>query len=309
MDKHEHPEFTLINGDCVKAIVEIPENSVDLQVFSPPFASLYTYSSHIEDMGNSRDSDAEFLLHYNFLAPELTRILKPGHICAMHIADVPRLKEAHGYIGAYDLMGDLIRIHEKHGLHFVRRWTVNKNPQAQSILHHSSTLTFTQFEKDSRESAAALADYVVIFKKPGKLPDYVPVVPEATREEWIEWANPTWYGHHETVKCPNCKQVIIQGISQTDTLNKECVRTEKDEIHLCPLQLPLIDRIVRLYTNKGETVFTPFLGIGSEVYQSVLRHRKGIGIELKKEYYDQAIVNCLRAVKERDEQQEMFILK
>lgn len=289
----EHAEFTLHRGDCVSVMHEkIASESMDLSIFSPPFSSLYAYSSHDEDMGNSRDGDDEFLLHFEFAVPELFRVMKPGTNTCVHVADVARQKEAHGYIGFYDLMGDIIRMFERHGFIPLRRWTVNKNPQAQSIIHHSSTLTFTNFEKDSRGSSAALADYIVVFRKPGKA---TPVTPEATRDEWIEWANPTWYGAHEK----------SGGIRETDTLNTLAARSGNDERHICPLQLGLIDRLVRLYSNRGETVFTPFLGIGSEVYQSLLRGRRGVGVELKEEYFREAVNNCQEAIRLRDAQMRL----
>jgi len=293
--KIEKGEYTLFNGDCIPVMSnEIDPNSIDLSVFSPPFASLYTYSSEIEDMGNSRESDDEFLLHYEFSIDPLFKIMKAGANVCVHIADIPRLKEQHGYIGCYDLMGDIIRMMERHGFIFYRRWTINKNPQAQSILHHSITLTFTNFEKDSRQSAAALADYLLVFKKPGIHPSQVH--PQATRDEWIEWANPTWYGKHERAT----------GIAETDTLNKEAARCGNDERHICPLQLPLIERLVRLYSNPGEMVFTPFMGIGSEIYTALKWKRRAIGIELKKEWFDEACLNAEKAIYERDAQLEMF---
>jgi DNA modification methylase len=273
----DNSEYQLHLGDCVKTMHDlIPDNCMDLSVFSPPFSSLYSYSSHIEDMGNSRDSDDEFLLHFEFSVFELFRIMKPGTNTCIHLSDVPRLKEHHGYIGFYDLSGDVIRIMIKYGFIPYRRWTINKNPQSQSIRTHTSTLSFTQFEKDSMQSSAGLPDYLIVFKKPG---EHKQIKPEATRNEWIEWANPTWYGAHESVICPNCKQTIIKGISETDTLNVRSARVEQDERHICPLQLQLIDRVVRLYSEKGDIVFTPF---------------------------NQAEINCKRAVKLRDEQMEMF---
>ncbi len=299
LDKHEHPEFTMFHGDCIPVMRDdMNPNSVDLAIFSPPFSQLYAYNSSDSDMGNSKDhsSDDEFLLHFDFAIDPLFKTMKPGCNVCVHCADLPRLKEQHGYIGAYDFPGDLIRIMEKHGFIYYRRWTINKNPQSQSIRHHSITLTFTQFEKDSRQSAAALADYVLVFRKPGIA---VPVKPQCSRDEWIEWANPTWYGKHES----------SMGIQETDTLNTRAAKCDNDERHICPLQLSLIDRLVRLYTNEGETVFTPFMGIGSEVYQSLLRKRHGVGIELKKEWFHESIKNALGAIKQRDAQLSLFSME
>ena len=284
-------ECIIYKGDCIEIMPTLKPESMDLSIFSPPFSSLFAYSSNIEDIGNSRESDDEFLLHYEFSIKPLFDLMKPGCNVCVHVADVPRLKESHGYVGAYDLSGDIIKLMEKYGFYYYRRWTINKNPQSQSIRNHSITLTFAQFEKDSRQSSAALADYILVFKKPGKA---VPVKPQMDRNEWIECANPTWYGIHENKGC---------GIKETDTLNTR--KGPNDVVHICPLQLGLIDRLVRLYTNEGETVFTPFMGIGSEVYQSLLRKRKGVGIELKKEWFEQSKVNVKRAIDKRDAQGEL----
>ena len=288
-------ECEIHHGDSIEVMPRLKENSMSLAVFSPPFSSLFAYSSNIEDIGNSRESDDEFLLHYEFSIPPLFDLIKPGCNVCVHVADVPRLKESHGYVGAYDLSGEIIKLMEKYGFYYYRRWTVNKNPQSQSIRNHSITLTFAQFEKDSRQSSAALADYILVFKnkKAGKA---VPVIPQMTRDEWIECANPTWYGIHENKDW---------GIKETDTLNTR--KSEGDMVHICPLQLGLISRLVRLYSNEGETVFTPFMGIGSEVYQSLLLKRKAVGIELKDEWFNQSVVNAKRAIYKRDAQGELAL--
>lgn len=262
-------------GDTCEITPEMDENSVDFSICSPPFASLYTYTNSERDMGNSKDED-EFFSHYRFLLPHWLRVLKPGRLAAVHVAQVPAMLSRDGYIGLKDFRGRVVAEHVAAGWIFHGEICVDKNPQAQAIRTKAKGLTFTQLEKDASWMRPALADYILLFRKPGE--NAVAVKPSVTREQWIEYARPCWYG-----------------IRETHTLNVAEARDEKDERHICPLQLDLIDRAVRLWSNEGEIVFSPFGGIGSEGYQALINGRRYIGNELKAQYWKVAIQNLRRA--------------
>lgn len=278
------PDYTLMLGDSCERLAEVADNHVDLSIYSPPFSSLYVYSPSARDIGNCSSLD-EFIAHYRFVIDHVFRVTKPGRLSAVHIAQVTSTQTTHGFQGLFDIRGAVIAAHIAAGWHYYGDFTVDKNPQAQAIRTHSKALLFVQMEKDSTWSRPALADYVLIFRKPGD--NAVPVTPvasgEVTREDWITWASPCWYD-----------------IRETATLNAAAGRDQADERHICPLQLPLIDRAVRLWSNPGELVLSPFMGIGSEGYQSVLRRRRFVGVELKPSYFAAAVANLARAVTERD---------
>jgi DNA modification methylase len=256
----------------------LEEESIDLSVFSPPFASLYTYSSSERDLGNSKDYE-QFFDGFAFLIRELLRATKQGRIAAVHCQDLSTTKATHGVIGLRDFPGDIIRAFVKEGWIYDGRVTIDKDPQAQAIRTHSKALLFVQLEKDSTWSRPAMADYIVRFRKPGD--NAVQVKPDLTRNEWILWARPIW-----------------QDIDESDTLNTALAREEKDERHICPLQLGTIERCVRLWSNPGEVVLSPFAGIGSEGVQSLKLGRKFIGCELKESYYKTACRNLASACKQ-----------
>lgn len=267
-------------GDVIDTIKLIEDESIDMQIFSPPFFSLYTYSPSDRDMGNN-NNDEEFWYHFDFLIPELFKKLKPGRVCAVHCMDTPATLVKDGYIGLKDLRGDIIRHFSDHGYIYDGCAIIPKNPQAQSIRTHSKGLTFTQFEKDSSWSRPALPDYLIKFRKPGE--NAVPVEngdgKEITRDDWIELASGVW----------------TTTVRETYTLNT--IKYPGDEAHMCPLQLDTIHNAIRLWSNPGETVQTPFGGIGSEGYQSILDNRKAVLHELKPEYFDQLCKNMELAVK------------
>lgn len=274
-DEAEGQQWKLFLGDSTERINEIADESVDLSVFSPPFVSLYTYTPTERDMGNSRSED-QFFEHFAYIINGLMRITKPGRNCAVHVQQVAAFKSKDGYIGIKDFRGDVIRAFDSRGWIFHGEVTIDKNPQVQAIRTKTKGLMFQQLHKDSAANRPAFGDYLLIFQKPGE--NAVPVVPDVTNEEWIEWAHPIWYD-----------------IRESDVLNVAIARSEEDERHLCPLQLPLIERTIRLYTNRGETVFTPFAGVGSEVFEAVRLGRRGVGIELKREYWRQAVKNVKNA--------------
>lgn len=270
-DDAEGQNWMLMLGDSCERLAEIPNEAVHLSVYSPPFASLFTYSPSMRDLGNA-SSRAEFLEHYGFIIRENLRVTIPGRLCCVHVQQLTTTKVTHGYIGLTDFRGDVIRAYEANGWHFYGEVTVNKDPQAQAIRTRAHALTFATKNRDSSGTRPALADYLLIFRKPGDNP--IQIKTDVTNDEWIEWAQPVWWD-----------------IRETNTLNVRVAREDADERHICPLQLDFIERCVRLWSNPGETVLTPFAGIGSEVYVAVKNGRKGIGIELKPSYWRTAVAN------------------
>ncbi|MBU1173041.1 MAG: hypothetical protein KKD44_26055, partial [Proteobacteria bacterium] len=253
-------DYAIKRGDCIPALHEIAPASIDLAVFSPPFSSLFAYTNDEADMGNSRESDDEFLLHFDFFARALTPLMKPGRRVCVHLQQVSRSKAHHGYMGLFDIRGHVVRIMERAGLIYYGDVTIDKCPQAQAIRTKSHRLTFTQFEKDSAVSNPALADYLVMFRAPGN--NEVPIRPQVNREEWIEWARPLWstdpnWDPFDSIEGlaelyeGNGTIPVWRGIKETDTLNTQAAKSANDERHVCPLQLPLIDRVIRLWSNKG----------------------------------------------------------
>lgn len=256
-------EFWL--GDSAERITEIPECSVHLSVYSPPFQSLYTYSPSPRDMGNSLDR-GDFFDQYAYIIRENLRITVPAGLCCVHVQQTTTTKATHGEIGMTDFRGDVIRAYQREGWIYFGEVTVDKDPQAQAIRTKAQALMFVTKNKDSSKSRPALADYLLIFKKPGERAE--PIKNDVSNEEWIEWARPIWYG-----------------IQESNTLNARIARENDDERHLTPLQLDFIERCVRLYSNPGETVFTAFGGVGSELYVAVKCGRRALGIELKASYW------------------------
>lgn len=275
--------WTMHRGDCVEVTrAKIADESIDFSIFSPPFSSLFTYSNSPRDIGNTKNDD-EFFRHFDFLIPELLRVMKPGRLVAVHVANVPAMMSRDGYIGVKDLRGDVIRHFQAAGFIFHGEVTIDKCPQAQAIRTKSKSLLFVQKERDSSWLRPALADYIIVFRKPGE--NAVPIQnADVTRENWIEWARPIWYG-----------------INESDTLQAREAREDKDEKHLCPLQLGTIERCVRLWSNRGDLVFSPFGGIGSEPYQAIKCGRRAVAIELKGTYFAAAVRNLMRCEKDMAE--------
>jgi len=273
-DEETGEKWTAMLGDSCERLPELEESSVDLSVFSPPFASLFTYSPSERDLGNCRDH-AEFQEHYGFVVRELLRVTKPGRLCVVHCQQLATQKGRDGAIGVYDFRGDLIRTHVENGWVFHGEVTIDKCPQAQAIRTKATSLMFVTLNRDSSMSRPAFSDYLLMFRKPGE--NEVPIKPDCDNETWIEWARPVW-----------------EGIRESDTLNTRVARDDADERHICPLQLHLIERVVRLWSNKDELVLTPFMGIGSEVYTAVKFGRRAIGCELKPSYWRTAVNNLER---------------
>lgn len=273
----------LINGDCITEIENIESNSIDFSIFSPPFAELYVYSDDLRDMGNCSNHN-EFFEHFSYLLPNLYRIIKSGRLVAIHTMDLPIMKGKDGYLGLRDFSGMVINAMEKAGFIYHSRITIWKNPAVEMQRTKSIGLLHKQLKKDSSISRVGIPDYLLIFRKDGV--NEVPITQNIDVLKWQKLASPVW-----------------MDINQTKTLNT--IKYEKDEKHICPLQLDTIHNAVMLWSNENETVFSPFAGIGSEGYQSILMNRMFIGIELKKEYFNQMVSNIKNA-ESLTKQQNLF---
>ena len=274
-DEASGERWKLMLGDSCERMKEIDDESVDLSVYSPPFASLFTYSPSHRDLGNSFDRD-EFFQHFGFIIRENLRITKPGRMACVHVQQLTTTKSTHGVIGMTDFRGQVIAAFQEDGWIYHGEITVNKDPQAQAIRTKAQALMFQTLNRDSASSRPALADYLIVFRKPGD--NQVPIKPTCTNEQWIEWAQPVWWN-----------------IRETDTLNFRSARDSGDEKHICPLQLPFIERCVRLWSNPDELVFSPFTGIGSEGFVSLHQGRRFLGIELKRSYWKTAVDHLEKA--------------
>jgi len=270
-------------GDCVSVCHQLPSESIDFSCYSPPFGSLFTYSDSALDMGNS-SSDGEFAKHYAFMVREKLRITKPGRLTAVHCSDLPMTKWKDGAVGIRDFSGDIIRIHQDAGWIFHSRRTIWKCPVVEMTRTKHVGLLYKQLRKDSSKSRGGMPDYLMTFIKPGDNASPIEHVPEEFPvEQWQEWASPVW-----------------MSVNQTNVLNVKGVRSEKDEKHLCPLQLDVIERALVMWSNPGDTVLSPFMGIGSEGFMSLKAKRRFIGIELKEAYWRQACENLKGAAAQTD---------
>lgn len=267
--------FALYNGDSCEILTEIPDDSVHYEIFSPPFASLYTYSNSERDLGNCR-SDDEFFEHFEFIARELYRVLMPGRLVSIHCMNFPAMKERDGYIGIKDFRGDLIRLFQKCGFIYHSEVCIWKDPVTAMQRTKAIGLLHKQLKKDSAISRQGIPDYLVTMRKPGDNAEPVTHTNESFPVNiWQRYASPVW-----------------DDINPSDTLQARSCRDEKDEKHICPLQLTVIRRGINLWTNPGDVVLTPFMGIGSEAVVALEQGRKAIGIELKPSWYRQAVRNC-----------------
>jgi len=280
LDATTTDDWAMYNGDCVEVVRQLPDKSVDFQVFSPPFANVYLYSDSTRDMGNCQ-SEFEFMAHYRFLAKELYRTLRPGRLCAVHCKDTIRYKGAHGRAGMHDLPGDLVREMEAAGFQYHCRVTVWKDPVEEQRKTKNHGLLYKQLRKDSSFSRVGMPEYVLLFRRwadeDREVDDVRPV--GHTREtfpleRWQQWASPVW-----------------MDVRHTDVLNVRAARDDRDERHMCPLSLDLIQRCVRLWSNGGDVVLSPFGGVGSEGVGALRAGRRFIGVELKPSYYRQAVKN------------------
>ncbi len=268
----DRPDSTLFNGDCVEVVAGLPDRSVDYAIFSPPFSSLYTYSNSPRDMGNSR-TDTEFFEHFDHLVKELARVIKPGHNASFHCMQLPTSKERDGYIGLKDFRGELIKAFQKHGFIYASEVTIWKDPVTAMQRTKALGLLHKTIRSNATMSRQGIADYLVTMRTPGEVEDKV-AHDDLPVDEWQKLASPVW-----------------MDINPNDTLQFRSAREHDDERHICPLQLEVIRRGIRLWTKAGDIVLTPFLGIGSEAFCAVEMGRKAIGVELKKSYFDQAVKN------------------
>ncbi|WP_058301712.1 DNA-methyltransferase [Gorillibacterium timonense] len=309
-------DFALYNGDCVEVTRGIPDNSIHYSIFSPPFSSLYTYSNSERDMGNSAN-DTEFYKHFGFLVKELFRITMPGRLVSFHCMDIPAMKSRDGFIGIKDFPAQLRETFEGEGFIYHSRVTIWKDPLVEATRTKAIGLLHKQLTKDSAMCRQGLPDYVLTFRKPGNNPEPIahpdglsqffgdgePTAPKKepdlkdsrvhkdismakedpvySHQVWRRYASPVW-----------------MDIRQSNTLQYRSAREEKDEKHICPLQLDVIARCVELWSNSGDIVFSPFAGIGSEGYQSIKMGRRFVGVELKESYYRAAASNLQMAADE-----------
>lgn len=284
LNQEINDKFAFYHGDSCELLNGLEDNSIDYSIFSPPFASLYTYSDSERDLGNCRTFD-EFTSQFKFIVNGLYRVIKPGRLVSFHCMDLPSTKYHDGFIGLKDFPGILIKLFQDAGFIYHSRVTVWKDPVVAMQRTKSIRLLHKQLKKDAAMSGNGLADYVITMRKPGDNETPIANTNESFPvDKWQEYASPVW-----------------MDINQSKTLQKESARDEKDEKHICPLQLDIIERCIELWTNEGDIVLTPFGGIGSEVYQAIRMNRYGIGIELKGSYYNQAVKNCYRAVHEPEQ--------
>ena len=274
-------KYAVYNGDSCELIRILPDNSIHYSIFSPPFSSLYTYSNSDRDLGNSR-TDEDFFTHFQFLIKELYRVTMPGRLLSCHCANIPLMKERDGVIGLKDFRGDLIRAFQSVGFIVHSEVQIWKNPVTEMQRTKALGLLHKQIKKDSAMCRQGIPDYLITMRKPGENTQRIAHTDETFPcNMWQKYASPCW-----------------TDIRQSDTLQKESAREEKDERHICPLQLEVIRRGIELWTNPGDIVLDPFAGIGSSLYTALLMERRAIGFELKESYYRQAAANCQTAVNE-----------
>lgn len=281
--------WRVYKGDCIEHMHDMPPASVDFAIFSPPFPSLFAYTDEACDIGNSESFAGDARLHLLWFVRALRPVLKPGRVCVVHVQNIAGLKR-NGEHSTIDLRGILIRLAKRAGFVYETDWAVTKNPQSQAIRTRSSKLQFACLERDRAGSAPAFNDWLIKLRAPG---DNETPINQAglTRNEWIEWAEGVW---------------DWRTIRETDTLNTAAAKGADDTRHICPLQLPVIKRCVRLYSNPDEVVFSPFTGIGSEGYVSLIEGRRFYGCEIKDEYHAAACRNLRKAEQQEDSQMALF---
>lgn len=287
LDQAQGENWTLANGDCIEVLNSLPENSIHLSIFSPPYASLYTYSNSDRDLGNSVNDD-QFYEHFAHVVAGLHRVTKPGRIVCVDVMNIPAMKERDGYIGLKDFRGDVIRAFQKAGFIFHSEHCAWKDPLIEATRTKALGLMHKQLCKDSTRSRAGIPQYLLAFRKDGENLEPVahidgltefcgenpPIHGNLSHERWRRYASPVW-----------------MDINFSNTLNAKAARDNEDERHVCPMALDLIERAIQLWSNPGDVVFDPFSGVGSTGYQAIKMGRKFIGSELKQSYFAQAVKN------------------
>ncbi len=287
LNQAQGENWTLANGDCIEVLNSLPENSIHLSIFSPPYASLYTYSNSDRDLGNSTN-DAQFYEHFEHVVAGLHRVTKPGRIVCVDVMNIPAMKERDGYIGLKDFRGDVIRAFQKVGFIFHSEHCAWKDPLIEATRTKALGLMHKQLCKDSTRSRAGIPQYLLAFRKDGENPEPVahidgltefcgenpPIHGNLSHERWRRYASPVW-----------------MDINFSNTLNAKAARDNEDERHVCPMALDLIERAIQLWSNPGDVVFDPFSGVGSTGYQAIKMGRKFVGSELKQSYFTQACKN------------------
>lgn len=300
--------YALYHGDCLDVLASVPDDSIHMSVYSPPFIGLYHYSSSERDMSNCR-SRAEFFEHYGFLVEQLSRVTMPGRINAVHVMDVPN-----GNGTLYDFPGDVIRLHEQHGFKYIARHAVWKEPLGVRLRTMAKGLAHKQIVEDSALCDVASADYLLVFRKRGTNP--IPITHPtglmhyagerrmpADILQYRGWTGPQTENRFSHWIWRQYASAFWDDVRIDRVVPFEESREQDDEKHVHPLQLDVIERMVVLRSNPGETILTPFMGVGSEVYGALLNGRRGYGIELKESYFKQAVKNCKHALVEREREQ------
>lgn len=284
IDQSVTDRYAAYRGDCVEVLKGLPDHSVGYSIFSPPFASLYTYSNSPRDMGNVRNY-AEFFEHFEYLIAELRRVMKPGRNVSFHCMDMPSSKERDGVIGLKDFPGDLLRAFQRHGFIFHAKATIWKDPVTAMTRTKALGLLHKSIRERSEMTRMGIPDYLITVRSPGESEHVTHTAEEFPVDLWQKIASPVW-----------------MDINPSDTLQFRSAREHDDERHICPLQLEVIRRGVMLWTNPGDVVLSPFMGIGSEGYVAVEMGRKFVGVELKQSYYEQAARNLAAVVSIRGDQ-------
>jgi DNA modification methylase len=309
--------YALYCGDCMEVMPQFPDESIHLSIYSPPFAGLYQYSSSERDLSNSRDY-AEFMKHYEYVVKELYRLTMPGRITAVHCMDIPKSNTGKGD-GLSDFPGDIIRLHEKNGWEYAHRYHVWKEPLTVRNRTMKKGLAHKTIVDDSTKCDVASADYVLSFRRNGNNP--VPVahprgLTEYAGEREIPqelWSYRNWDGKQTENRYSHWiwrqyASAFWDDVRLDRVLPYKMTRDEEDEKHVHPLQLDIIDRLVVLFSNPGERILTPFMGVGSEVYGAVKADRFGVGVELKPSYYNQAVKNVAEALENQYSDMPLFSL-
>lgn len=279
-------DYRIFHGDCIPHQMEaMPPACVDFACFSPPFPQVYAYGSSEEDIGNSEDLSGEAPIHLSYFFRGLARVLKPGRVAICHVMQIPRMKRSGGQ-GTHDFRGMCIRLGERAGLIFEYDWAVLKNPQMQAIRTHAHELQFQGMESDRARCRGSMPDYLLKFCAKGSNAIPIDSEDQVSRNDWISWAEGAWSWRE---------------IRNTDTLNTKEAKSDSDVRHIAALQLGVINRLVRLYSNPGEIVYSPFCGIGSELYEAAKLGRRGYGCELKDEYVATAHKNMRKILKAKKE--------